>query len=373
MKLILKEQATTEKKIFVLVGPPSVGKSTWINKTFGGTQNVYVISRDDLAEKVAKEYGWTYDDLFVPPAGDAKEGDNDPKYGEVVKSPAFMTWQPLSFTKILEANNKIHKLFTERVAAAQASNKPIVVDMTNMNAASRKSALKAIEGKEPEYEKIAVVFKFQGSEELIKKIAAKRAAEYKARGESKTIKPEVMDRMFKSYQQVTPEEGFDKVIDIDNIQQLTQVAGGIAEGKHIMKLVLKEKMACEGDGCTEEQVEEMLHEMDGETITEDGELVCEACLFEHLTCGCPDILGEAKYHGRTVKLGKPFLTPDGPKKRAVYVKNPKTGNIKKVNFGDKKLKIKKSNPKRRKSFRARHKCSQKKDRTTAGYWSCKAW
>lgn len=66
-------------------------------------------------------------------------------------------------------------------------------------------------------------------------------------------------------------------------------------------------------------------------------------------------LEEAKYQGRTVSLGKPFLTPDGPKKRSVYVKNPK-GNIVKVSFGDKKMKIKKSNPKRRKSFRARHNC-----------------
>ena len=140
-----------------------------------------------------------------------------------------------------------------------------------------------------------------------------------------------------------------------------------------MRLVIKEKMPCEGAGCTEEQIEEMLQEMDGHSMTEDNEMVCEACLYEALTCGCPDYLGEAKYQGRTVKLGKPFLTPDGPKKRAVYVKNPKTGNIKKVNFGDKKLRIKKSNPKRRKSFRARHKCSQKKDRTTSGYWSCKFW
>ena len=120
-------------------------------------------------------------------------------------------------------------------------------------------------------------------------------------------------------------------------------------------------------------IEELMEDLDGETITEDGEMVCEACLYESLTCDCPDLLGEAKYKGRTVKLGKPFLTPDGPKKRAVYVRNPKTGNVKKVNFGDKKLKIKKSNPKRRKSFRARHKCSQKNDRTTAGYWSCGAW
>lgn len=83
-------------------------------------------------------------------------------------------------------------------------------------------------------------------------------------------------------------------------------------------------------------------------------------------------LYEAKYQGREVPLGKPFLTPDGPKKRSVYVKNPK-GNVVKVNFGDKKLRIKKSNPKRRKSFRARHNCANPGPRHKARYWSCRAW
>lgn len=82
-----------------------------------------------------------------------------------------------------------------------------------------------------------------------------------------------------------------------------------------------------------------------------------------------DILAEAKHHGKNVKLGKPFRTPGGPKKFAVYVKS-KTGGVKKVTFGDPKLKVKNANKKAAKSFRARHKCSQKKDRTTAGYWSC---
>jgi hypothetical protein len=82
-----------------------------------------------------------------------------------------------------------------------------------------------------------------------------------------------------------------------------------------------------------------------------------------------DILAEAKHHGKNVNLGKPFRTPGGPKKFAVYVKS-KTGGIKKVTFGDPGLRVKNSNKKAAKSFRARHKCSQKKDRTTAGYWSC---
>ena len=82
-----------------------------------------------------------------------------------------------------------------------------------------------------------------------------------------------------------------------------------------------------------------------------------------------DILAEAKVHGKNVQLNKPHRTPGGPKKFAVYVKS-KTGGVKKVTFGDPNLKVRNANKKAAKSFRARHKCSQKKDRTTAGYWSC---
>lgn len=82
-------------------------------------------------------------------------------------------------------------------------------------------------------------------------------------------------------------------------------------------------------------------------------------------------LGEAKYQGREVRLGKPMA--GDVKKYKVYVRDPKTGNIKKVNFGDKKLSIKRDDPKRRKNFRARHNCAQARDRTSARYWSCRFW
>ena len=75
---------------------------------------------------------------------------------------------------------------------------------------------------------------------------------------------------------------------------------------------------------------------------------------------------------KKVKLNKPFRTPKGPKKFSVYVKNEK-GNIVKVNFGDPHMKIKKSNPERRKAFRARHNCDNPGPKTKARYWSCKKW
>lgn len=81
-------------------------------------------------------------------------------------------------------------------------------------------------------------------------------------------------------------------------------------------------------------------------------------------------LDEAKYQGREVPLGKPMK--GDVKKSKVYVKNAK-GNVVKVNFGDPNMKIKKANPKRRKSFRARHHCENPGPRTSARYWSCRAW
>jgi len=83
-----------------------------------------------------------------------------------------------------------------------------------------------------------------------------------------------------------------------------------------------------------------------------------------------DDIDEAKYQGREVPLGKPMK--GDVKKSKVYVRGPK-GNVVKVNFGDKKMKIKKSNPKRRKSFRARHRCENPGPRWKARYWSCRAW
>jgi hypothetical protein len=82
------------------------------------------------------------------------------------------------------------------------------------------------------------------------------------------------------------------------------------------------------------------------------------------------IKNEAEYQGRKVQLGKPMA--GDVKKSKVYVKNAK-GNVVKVNFGDPDMTIKKSNPKRRKSFRARHRCENPGPRTSARYWSCRAW
>jgi hypothetical protein len=86
-----------------------------------------------------------------------------------------------------------------------------------------------------------------------------------------------------------------------------------------------------------------------------------------------EFINEAEYNGKKVEIGKPRRNTGGGKKYVVYVKNPSTGRVKKISFGDVHggLTAKVSNPKARKSFAARHQCDKKKDRMKAGYWACR--
>lgn len=100
------------------------------------------------------------------------------------------------------------------------------------------------------------------------------------------------------------------------------------------------------------------------------EVACQedcASMYEDL------VVEAAEYKGRKVDLNNPFRLPSGSKKKfGVYVKNDK-GNVIKVTFGDPNMEIKRDDPKRREAFRSRHDCANKKDKTTAGYWSCYQW
>jgi len=96
-----------------------------------------------------------------------------------------------------------------------------------------------------------------------------------------------------------------------------------------------------------------------------------------IDCKCESMYEElvhesAEYQGKKVTLNNPFRTSDGPKKFSVYVKNDK-GNVVKVNFGDPNMEIKRDDPDRRKSFRARHGCDDPGPKWKARYWSCYQW
>ena len=94
------------------------------------------------------------------------------------------------------------------------------------------------------------------------------------------------------------------------------------------------------------------------------EYCCDDC-YDH-------IVEESEYQGKKVKLNDPKRASDGKKKFYVYVKNEK-GNVVKVGFGDPNMEIKRDDPARRKSFRARHNCDNPGPKWKARYWSCYQW
>lgn len=205
------ESNPDEKKIYILIGPPAVGKSTWVKNNLS-SQDLHVINRDEIVEEVAEELGLTYDDMFSVPGEDKKEGDVDDKFGTVIKSPSWMTWQKLSYDKISEANQEIQRRLDRRISESLGKS-CVVVDMTNMTKKSRKGILdKVLAATGSGYKKIAVDFEFKGFEDVIYSASEKRSREYKQRGKSKTISKQVLNRMFSHYESVDSSEGFDEII-----------------------------------------------------------------------------------------------------------------------------------------------------------------
>ena len=121
---------------------------------------------------------------------------------------------------------------------------------------------------------------------------------------------------------------------------------------------------------------DMTDDIDEETYDDDDDFYEEYGMLWYNEDDDP--MDEAEYRGRKVKLGKPMA--GDVKKFKVYVRDPKTKNIKKVNFGHggssvkgKSMRIRKNNPAARRSFRARHNCDNPGPRTKARYWSCRKW
>jgi hypothetical protein len=153
------------------------------------------------------------------------------------------------------------------------------------------------------------------------------------------------------------------------------------QGNQVLRVELHRSLdETEADELAEslnEQLKEMgLEEFDIEVSTDEAldEETYEGDDFHHaydvMWFNEDENLDEAKYRGRKVPLGKPMR--GDRKKFKVYVRKP-NGNVVKVNFGDKNMRIKKSIPARRRSFRARHNCANPGPRTKARYWSCRKW
>jgi len=203
-------------EIYILIGPPGVGKSTWVKNNLLD-RNPYIISRDDIVEKVAGDMGLLYDDMFNVPSDNYSPGYIHPKYGHLVPKQGDNS----GWSNIIDGNHRINSLLHQR-ATQTHTQKCIVVDMTNLTRKTRKWMLGKILNNldNPDsYKKIAVEFDFTGKEELLKDDIKKRELEYKKLGKSKTISDEVLFRMTRQWQPVTLDEGFDYIIQVPHYSQ----------------------------------------------------------------------------------------------------------------------------------------------------------
>lgn len=238
LKKIIKETLgfePTANHIFMLIGPPSIGKSTWIREN---VPNAFVISSDETVEAAAKKHGFTYDNLFDgypteeqlntqkldqhgKPMFDADgkpilKGYVHPDFGPIVDQQIkWKSFKPDAFqftnTAEKEADDELERLKT----TATQSGKPIVVDMTNTSAHIRKLVMDKI-NPGPEFIKVGVIFEFAGAESEIKRLAKTRNTLRQLQGKGpKTIPDGAYDRIMGGYQ--APEEGeFDQIIIVDN-------------------------------------------------------------------------------------------------------------------------------------------------------------
>lgn len=219
------------KTLYVLVGLPASGKSTWIEKTFTiPGKPVTIISRDDILEfEVAptitidigggKKRTYGTEDMFAKPPKTSIVGSRHPEYGYVKRD----NKGSLYYTKVLAANVRVNGILAKRRKEAPNLNKDIVIDMTNMDTWARKHALSIVKGRS-DYRKVAVLFPFDkpGYLEKIKQSAKQRSLDYEKQGRHKVIPDEYYDYLVSKYIPPSIEEGFDDIIIFDRFGEKVQ-------------------------------------------------------------------------------------------------------------------------------------------------------
>lgn len=205
----------TAKHIFMLIGPPSIGKSTWVREN---VPDAFVISSDETVEAAAKKAGFTYDDLFdgYPTEEQIKSNYVHPDYGPIGDQQIdWKSFKPKAFQLTNSAEKEADDELKRLKAIATQSGKPIVIDMTNTSAHLRKKVMDDIKPG-PDFIKVGVIFEFAGAEADIKHLARTRNTLRQLQGKGpKTIPDRAYDSIMGGYQ--APEEGeFDQVIIVDN-------------------------------------------------------------------------------------------------------------------------------------------------------------
>jgi len=216
-KKLISENKHAQNKLYMLIGPPAIGKSSWIKKY---APNALIINRDDILSDVAKSAGLSYQESFTYPPQDSEIGDTIEgfeKFGKVVESD--LDFRELDFEIPKKIQDKTEEVLAEKVLKSSKSKNDVVIDMTNMYKKFRSSFLPHYGD---EFYKVAVEFDFHsgGLKKAIKANMLKRAEELKKKGVDKFIPDEAYDRMYDKYEPAEYAEGFDEILKYDNSEYL---------------------------------------------------------------------------------------------------------------------------------------------------------
>lgn len=206
------EQKQHTKTLFVLIGPPGVGKTTW---TSTNAEKAMVVNRDSIVESVAAEHGLTYDEAYIAPPEGVAEGDHVPtreRFGKVV--PSDLEWRPFDFERQRSIHRRVQEELNKTLLMYANGPHDVVLDMTSLKRSDREMYMQHFG---MDFRKVAVLFDFQTEKDIstIKERCRARQEELLKQGRSKSISDAVIDRMVDSYEPPSASEGFDEIVASD--------------------------------------------------------------------------------------------------------------------------------------------------------------
>jgi guanylate kinase len=222
------------KKIYILIGPAAIGKSTFIKNEMDFNGEPYVvISRDDIVDEICDRYDLTYDEMFFYPPADSEIGSLVPgfeKYGKVIESPDLVKHIcPVSYETLNSINSEVYYRFKGELEHALEDDeiKHIVLDRVHMKKSEREYyfTFEAIKQHRDKFHITAILFNFKDSDtlDLIEELSKRRSKQIEEMGRKKTITREIQERMIKWYTEPTMEEGFDEIIEVDTLPRLREL------------------------------------------------------------------------------------------------------------------------------------------------------
>ena len=231
------------KEFILLVGPPGMGKSFYINKL---KKKYDILNRDDIVIELCERDGLTYKDMynrtdkvfdrtnrsyFEPKESDFYEEDgkrylrNYEFLGEVIELPenSFMRrWSSEGFKKVIDLNHEVEETFNNRLEKSIKENHNIIIDLTNITKVLRRTMINSLKDNRSKYKVIAIIFNEGGKdmEDLMISVNRKRDLDLIKTKREKELSDDLLKTFLKNYEDPEKEEGIDEIVHVDTKKEL---------------------------------------------------------------------------------------------------------------------------------------------------------